>query len=274
MIRQAKRSTPRLKDKSADDIRAENRRLKKQLKERTAALNDALEQQTATAGILRVISSSSTDVQPTFNAIVASAAKLCDAEFSAVARFADGLLHIVATNNLSPEEAAAFHSLFPRPALPNFMMGRAFVEGRPAQFGDVLAAPDYDPRTRQVLQSALGYRTFMAVPILRAGVPIGVIGCARRRIRPFTSGQIDLLNTFAEQAAIALDNVRLFNELSARNRDLSEALEYQTATSSVLQVISRSTFDLQPVLETVVETATRLCAADMATLMGCERDVN
>src|ERR1700716_628499 len=144
MAGQAKRSTSRLKDKSADDIREENRRLKKQLNERTAELRTAVEQRSATAGILRVISSSSMDVQPTFDAIVASAAKLCEAEFSAVARFVDGLLHLVATNNLSPEEAAAFHSLFPRPALPNFVMGRAFVEGRPAQFEDVLADPAYD----------------------------------------------------------------------------------------------------------------------------------
>jgi len=152
-------------------------------------------------------------------------------------------------------------------------MGRAFVEGRPAQFGDVLADPTYDPRTREVLQAALGYRTFMAVPIFCDRMPIGVIGCARRHVQPFTRTQILLLQTFAEQAAIALDNVRLFNELGARNNDLTEALEYQTATSDVLKIISRSTFDLQPVLQTVVETSTRLCHADMGFLLRREGGV-
>ncbi len=227
---------------------------------------EALEQQTATAAILRVISNSPTDVQPTFDAIVASAATLCEAEFSAVARFDDGLLHLVATNNLSSEEAAAFYSLFPRPPQPNFVLGRAFLEGRPAQFEDVLADADYDARIRQVLQSKLRYRTFMAVPILRAGVPIGVVGCGRRQVQPFTTNQIDLLNTFAEQAAIALDNVRLFNELSARNRDLTEALEYQTATSDVLKIVSQSGANIEPVLQTVVEMAARLCEADKAVI--------
>jgi GAF domain-containing protein len=227
---------------------------------------EALEQQTATAAILRVISNSPTDVQPTFDAIVASAATLCEAEFSAVVRFEDGLLHLVATNNLSANEAAAFYSLFPRPPQPNFVLGRAFLEGRPVQFEDVLADADYDARIRQVLQSKLGYRTFMAVPILRAGVPIGVVGCGRRRVQPFTTNQIDLLNTFAEQAAIALDNVRLFNELSARNRDLTEALEYQTATSDVLKIISQSGANIEPVLQTVVEMAARLCEADKAVV--------
>jgi GAF domain-containing protein len=272
MAGQAKRTTATRYGRSAADLREEILELKKQLNERTAALN-ALDQQTATAEVLRVISSSPTDVQPTFDAIVGSAAKLCEAEFSTVVRFEDGLLHLVATNNLSPEESAAFHSLFPRPALPSFVLGRAFLEGRPAQVEDVLAEPNYDARTRQTLQAMLGYRTFMAVPIFRAGVPIGVVGCGRRRVEPFTATQIELLNTFAEQAAIALDNVRLFNELGARNRDLTEALEYQTATGEVLKVISRSTFDLQPVLETLVETATRLCTADTGFLLRREGDV-
>ena len=221
---------------------------------------EALERQTATADILRVISGSPADVQPTFEAIAISAARLCDAEFSAVARFEDGLLHLAATNNLSADEAAAFHSLFPRPALRNFAIGRAFVDGCAVQFDDVLAQPDYDQRTRDVLQSALGYRTFMAVPILRSGKPIGVVGCARRRVKPFSAEQIQMLNTFAEQASIALDNVRLFTDLRQRTDDLTESLEYQIATSEVLNVISRSTTDLQPVLDAMCGAAIRLCS--------------
>jgi GAF domain-containing protein len=203
---------------------------------------EALDRQTATADILRVISGSPADAQPTFEAIAVSAARLCDAEFSAVARFEDGLLHLAATNNLSADEAAAFHSLFPRPALRNFAIGRAFVDGCVVQFDDVLAQPDYDQRTRDVLQAALGYRTFMAVPILRSGKPIGAVGCARRQVKPFSAEQIQMLNTFAEQASIALDNVRLFTDLRQRTDDLTESLEYQIATSDVLKVISRSTF--------------------------------
>ena len=222
-------------------------------------LREALDQQTATAEVLRVISGSATDVQPVFEAITARAAKLCEAEFSAVARFEDGLLHLVAVSNLLPDEARAFHSLFPRPPTRGFVMGRAFVEGRTVHIEDVLADPDYDPRTREILQSLTGYRTFFGVPILRDGKPIGVIGCARRAVRPFTTAQIELVTTFADQAVIAIENARLFDDLRQRTRDLEESLEYQTATSDVLKVISRSTSDVQPVLDTVVETAARLC---------------
>src|SRR5262249_36800614 len=183
--------------------------LRRQLAERTAERDEALEQQTATSEVLRVISSSPTDVQPTFDAIVARAAALCEAEFSAVARSENGLLHLVATNNLSPDEAARFHSLFPRVPMRSFVMGRAFLDGRSAQFNDVLADPDYDAHTREVLQAALGYRTFMAVPIFRAGAPIGVVGCGRRQVKPFSPAQIELLKTFADQAVIAIENTRL-----------------------------------------------------------------
>ena len=228
---------------------------------------EALEQQTATADILRVISSSPADVQPTFDAIAASAARLCEAEFSAVARVEDGLLHLAATNNLSPEESSAFHSLFPRPPSRSFALGRAFVDGCAVQLNDVLAEADYDPHTREVLQSRLGYRTFMAVPIFRAGMPIGTVGCGRRQVKPFSAAQIQVLNTFAEQAAIALDNVRLFTQLRQRTDELSESLEQQTATANVLKVISRSTFDLQAVLDTLTESAARLCETEMAAIV-------
>src|SRR5262245_26228810 len=140
-------------------------------------------------------------------------------------------------------------------------MGRAFVDCQPIQFEDVLAEPDYDRRTAEVLQRRTKYRTFMAVPILKEGNPIGVIGCARREVRSFTSAQIGLVKTFADQAVIAIENVRLFDEVQARTRDLSEALERQTATSEVLQVISTSSGELELVFETMLANAVRICEA-------------
>jgi GAF domain-containing protein len=150
-------------------IAIENVRLFDEVQARTRELSEALEQQTATSQVLEVISSSPTQVQPVFEAMVARAAQLCEAHFSAVARFDDGLLHLVALNNLSSEEMEAFHSLFPRLPTRTFVMGRAFVDREPVQFDDVLAEFDYDPRPREVLQRALRYRTFMAVPILKDG---------------------------------------------------------------------------------------------------------
>jgi GAF domain-containing protein/anti-sigma regulatory factor (Ser/Thr protein kinase) len=240
-------------------IALENVRLFKELEARNWDLTVALEQQTATSEILGVISSSPTDVQPVFDAIVGSAARLCEAEFSAVARFEDGLLHLAAISNMSPGEIEAYHSLFPRSAHRGFIIGRAFVDGRPVHVEDVRVDPDYDPRTLEVLQRAASYRTFLGVPIIRNGVPIGAIGCGRREVKPFTEAQIELVKTFADQAVIAIENVRLFKELEARNRDLTVALEQQMATSEILRVISQSQTDVQPVFDTIVKSAVRLC---------------
>jgi GAF domain-containing protein len=240
--------------------------LERQLEERTAERDEALAQQTATSEILRAIARLPTDVQPAFEAIVRSAARVCTAEFSGVARFEDGVLHLVAVHSMSPEETAAFHSLFPRAPMRNFVMGRAFADARPVHCEDVLAEPDYDSQTRDVLQSAVKYRSFLSVPILREGKPIGVIGCGRRAVKPFTATQIELLETFADQAAIAIENVRLVSELENRNRDVSEALEQQTATAEVLGVINSSPGDLGPVFDAMLEKAMRLCDAAFGQL--------
>jgi GAF domain-containing protein/CheY-like chemotaxis protein len=231
-----------------------------------ATLAETLERQAATTEVLRVISSSAGDAQPVFEAIVTSAAKLCNAEFSAVARFEGGLLHLVAINNMSPEETAAYRSLFPREPGRHFIIGRAFVDGRPVHVEDVQADPDYDPRTLEVLQRAAPYRTYLGVPIVRDGVPIGAIGCGRRVVKPFTPAQIDLVKAFADQAVIAIENARLLGELQTKNAALVEALEQQTATSNILRAISSSPTDVQPVFDTIVRNAVQLCGARFGVL--------
>jgi len=246
--------------------RARRRRLE-------ALQTEAQERQAATSEILQVIARSPSDAQPVFEAIVASAARLCDAEFSAVARIDNGLLHLVAMSNMSPAETAAYRSLFPRPPTRDFAIGRAFVDGRPVHIEDVRTDPDYDPRTLKVLQEAAPYRTYLGIPILRDGVPIGAIGCGRRQVKPFTQAQIDLVQTFADQAVIAIENVRLFNELQARNHDLSDALDRQTATAEVLRTISQAQADVQPVFEAIADSATRLFDAWSVAIYRNEFDL-
>src|SRR6202045_2656841 len=253
-------------DDGAIDHRQTIAALQRELDQCTAERDEALAQQLATSKILGLISRSPTDTQPVFEAIVARAAAPCEAELSAVARLEDGLLHLVAVHSMSSEETAAFHSLFPRPPARNFTMGRAFVDARPVHFDDVLSELDYDTRTLELLQSVAKYRSFLGVPILREGTPIGVIGCGRREIKPFTAPQIELVKIFADQAAIAIENVRLFNELEARNRDLGEALEQQTATAEVLKVITSSPGDLAPVFDAMLDKVMHLCGATFGEL--------
>jgi GAF domain-containing protein/CheY-like chemotaxis protein/HPt (histidine-containing phosphotransfer) domain-containing protein len=234
-------------------------------------LAEALEQQAAMAEILRVISSSPADDQPVFEAIARNAARLCDAAFSVVYRFGDGRLHIAAfSGSLSPEETEAFHKMWPRSPERDSGMGRAFLDGQPVHLPDVLADRAYGDSARR-LQGAVGYRALLAIPIIRDGVPIGVIGCARREVKPFTAAQIELVETFADQAVIAIENTRLFTALQEKNlaltaahAQLSEAFEQQTGTAEILQVISRSPTDAQPVFDAIVKSASRLCGGEYA----------
>ena len=200
----------------------------------TRERDEALEQQSATSEVLRIIAKSPQSVQPVFEAIVANVAHLCDATFSAVAQFDGELLHLVAVNKMSPEETAAYHTVFPRRPNRTFIMGRAFVDGKPVHVEDIEADPDYDPYTLSVIKAAAPYRTYLGIPILRDGVPIGAIGCGRREVRPFTEAQIALAATFADQAVIAIENARLFNDLRQRTADLSRSLEELRTTQDRL----------------------------------------
>jgi GAF domain-containing protein/CheY-like chemotaxis protein len=219
-----------------------------------AGLAGALERQRATGEILRVISGSRGAVQTVFDVIVASAARLCDAAFSAVARYDGGLLHLVAVNNMSPEETAAYHSLFPRPATRHFAIGRAFVDARPVHIDDIETDPDYDPHTLLVLKGAAPYRTYLGIPIIRDGVPIGAIGCGRREVRPFSAAEIELVKTFADQAVIAIQNAELLKELT-------DTLDRQTATAEILRTISQARAYVQPVFDVIADSAMRLFGA-------------
>ena len=220
---------------------------------------EALEQQTATSEILRVIASSPTDIQPVLDVVAESAARLCEANDAVIQRIDGDVLRPAAHYGaiLNPE--------MPHPVSRGIPMGRAVIERQTIHVNDITAEVETEFPEAKARVQLTGTRTILVTPLLREGVPIGVVVIRRTEVRPFSEKQIALLKTFADQAVIAIENVRLFQELT-------ESLEQQTATSEILGVIARSPTEVQPVLDTIAKSAAKVCSADDTEIRLVERD--
>jgi GAF domain-containing protein/CheY-like chemotaxis protein len=242
-------------------IAIENTRLFEAVQVRTKELTESLEYQTATSEVLEVISKSPNDVQPVLDTIASIAQRLCHAEHAFVLRREEQGYRLVASNDAVPDWVSAIKAK-PLPVDRQSLTGRVALARRIVHVEDLQADPDYS--LRPTLQH--GVRSELGVPLLRDGEVIGVIIVGRTEVKPFTERQIALIETFADQAVIAIENARLFEAEQTRTRELQQSLEYQTATSDVLSVISRSPNDVQAVLDTIAQTAQRLCGAEFAVV--------
>src|SRR4029078_4166774 len=262
-----KKKSPRTTE--LNRLKQELNRVTEQLEARERELGEAAEQQTATAAILRVISESPTDTQPLFDTIAESAMRLCDGAMSVVSRYDGELIYLAAHSHVTAEGTDVMRQMFPMHPARTGIHGRIILQRSVVHIPDAQADSEYS----QSLSQALHLRSAVGVPMVRAGRVIGGVAVGRIDVRPFTEKEIVLLQTFARQAVIAIENVRLFKEIQERNAELREALEHQTAAAEVLGIISRSPTDVQPVLDAIVESAAKVCGIDDVHLRLREGDV-
>src|SRR5258708_983752 len=226
------------------------------------------QQQPPTADVLKVISRSAFDLQTVLDTLVESAARLCEADMAAITRRIGDEYYRAGSYGFPPEFTKYVRGLPVQPERRT-ITGRTLLEGSIVHVDDVLADPEYDFEGQQLIGNP---RTFLGVPLLREGLPIGALTLTRSVVKPFTDKQIELITTFADQAVIAIENVRLFDEVQAKTRDLSEALTYQTGSGNILRVIASSPGELEPVFQAMLENAVRLCEAKFAMLFLYESE--